>query len=194
MRAMTTGGDRTSGVLGSGLELRVDPEPVRPGHAVALGVGDDEAQRLFGFVRRLGLSDAQADDAVQEVLTRLLEQRQRGVVIANPQAWAFQAAYRLAMDQHRLRRRLAASRDVARAARRSPGRDFDTADRVAVWGEVDRLPERQRAVIYLRYRADLQFDEIGEAMGISASAARSHATQATATLRERLATRVEERA
>ena len=47
-----------------------------------------------------------------------------------------------------------------------------------------RLAKRQ--VVYLRYRSDLSFDQIGEALGITASAARSHATQAMATLRRRL--------
>ncbi len=62
----------------------------------------------------------------------------------------------------------------------------DNSDRIAVWGEVDRLPTRQRQVIYLRYRADLPFDDIGVVLGMTASAARSHATQATHTLRTRL--------
>ena len=62
----------------------------------------------------------------------------------------------------------------------------DVADRVAVWAEVDRLPLRQRQVIYLRYRSDLEHAEIGQVLGITASAARSHATQAIATLRGRL--------
>jgi DNA-directed RNA polymerase specialized sigma24 family protein len=40
--------------------------------------------------------------------------------------------------------------------------------------------------VYLRYRSDLDFEEIGQVLGITSSAARSHATQATATLRARL--------
>ena len=60
-------------------------------------------------------------------------------------------------------------------------------DRLVVWNEVDRLPERQRAVLYLRYRADLSFGTIGHVLGITASAARSHATQAVGTLRLALA-------
>jgi RNA polymerase sigma factor (sigma-70 family) len=62
-----------------------------------------------------------------------------------------------------------------------------TSDRLAVWGEVDKLPTRQRQVLYLRYRSDLSFEEIGEVLGITASAGRSHATQAVATLRRKLA-------
>ncbi|CAN0309129.1 unnamed protein product, partial [Phaeothamnion confervicola] len=59
-------------------------------------------------------------------------------------------------------------------------------ERQQVWSEVGRLPARQRAVLFLRFRADLAFDEIGMTLGITASAARSHCTQALATLRNRL--------
>ena len=39
--------------------------------AIVLDLERGEGQALFGFVRRLGLSDAQAADAVQDVLLRL---------------------------------------------------------------------------------------------------------------------------
>jgi RNA polymerase sigma-70 factor (ECF subfamily) len=144
-----------------------------------------EGQGLFGFVRRLGLSDEQADDAVQEVFSRLLAELRRDIAVANPRSWAYRSIYRLAMDEHRLRRRLAA---VTGALGRQPApSQGDVTDRIAVWGEVDLLPERQRHVIYLRYRSDLPFEEIGQVLGITSSAARSHATQAVATLRGRLA-------
>jgi len=148
-------------------------------------LADGDAQALFGFVRRLGLSDEHADDAVQEVFTRLLAEHRRGVVIANPRAWTYRSIYRLAMDQHRIRTRLAAV--VGALRHRSQRRSPDDADRIAVWSEVDRLPLRQRQVVYLRYRSDLEFEEIGQVLGITSSAARSHAAQATATLRARLA-------
>lgn len=141
-------------------------------------------QALFGFVCRQGLTPAEAQDAVQDVLLRLLLELRTGVAVHNPRAWAFRAVYRIAMDRHRLRTRLAAlaQRLEARAVDAPP----DASDRITVWAEVDRLPQRQRQVLYLRYRADLSFDEIGHAMGITASAARSHATQALARLRSRL--------
>jgi RNA polymerase sigma factor (sigma-70 family) len=148
-------------------------------------LADGDAQALFGFVRRLGLSDEQADDAVQEVFTRLLAEHRRGIVIANPRAWAYRSIYRLAMDQHRLRTRLRAV--VGALGIRTPRPPTDETDRIAVWGEVDRLPLRQRQVVYLRHRSDLGYEEIAQALGITASAARSHATQAMATLRTRLA-------
>jgi RNA polymerase sigma factor (sigma-70 family) len=154
---------------------------------IVLDLERRNGQALFGFVRRLGLSDAQAADSVQEVLLRLWAELVAGRSIEQPKAWAFRAIYRLAMDQHRLQRRIGAMAE--RLGRSDESRDhaaLDAGDRIAVWAEVARLPERQRHVLYLRYRADLTFEQVGSVMGITASAARSHATQATATLRRRL--------
>lgn len=167
-------------------------EPSRPAwNAVISDLELHDTQGLFGFVRRLGLTDEQADDAVQDVLLRLLDQLRDGTSILNPRAWAYRSIYRLAMDQHRLRRRLIGL--VGRLGEREAPRRPDLADRIAVWAEVDRLPERRRSVIYLRYRSDLAHEEIGQVLGITASAARSHATQAMDTLRHRLAGEIEER-
>ena len=52
------------------------------------------------------------------------------------------------------------------------------AERLSLWATVDRLPERQRAVVYLRYRADLSFEEIGAALDIRPVSARSHVSRA----------------
>ena len=157
--------------------------PVEVGAAIA-ELQSGEAQAMFGFARRQGLTDDQADDVVQEVFARLLREHRRGVVIANPRSWTYQTLYRLAMDQHRFRRRLTA---IVDALAHGPGsRRRDPDERIVVWTEVDRLPLRQRQVIYLRYRADLSFDEIGQVIGITSSAARSHATQAISRLRARL--------
>lgn len=164
-------------------------EPQRA--ATPTGLADADAQALFGFVRRLGLSDAQADDAVQETFVRLLSEQRRGILIANPRAWAFRSIYRLAMDEYRLVRRLRflVARLALRGGNATPP---DLTDRVAVWAEVDRLPQRQRQVIYLRYRADLAYEEIGQTLGITSSAARSHATQAIERLRAELAGSIDE--
>lgn len=155
-----------------------------------VGLADGDAQALFGFVRRLGLSDEQADDAVQETQARLLAEYRRGIAIANPRAWAFRSIYRLAMDEYRLRRRVGLLVRRLASRQRNPGGDL--ADRIAVWSEVDRLPARQRHVIYLRYRADLAYEEIGQTLGITASAARSHATQAVERLRAALESGIED--
>jgi RNA polymerase sigma factor (sigma-70 family) len=144
-----------------------------------------QGQALFGFVRRQGLTDTEAQDAVQDVLFRLWRELRAGAQIDNPRAWVYRSVYRIAMDHHRLRARISALTGRLKSSGIEPAPP-DIADRVAVWTEVDRLPPRQRHVLYLRYRADLSFDEIGHTLGITASAARSHATQGVATLRRRL--------
>ena len=154
---------------------------------VLLDLERTEGQALFGFAVRLGLSDVEAQDAVQESLLRLWAQLTIGTNIENPRGWIFRTIYRVAMDEHRLRRRATGLLDrIGRAVSRSaaPG-PVEPAD---VWDEVDHLSDRQRQVVYLRYQADLAFEEIGAVLGITAGAARSHATFAMAALRKRLST------
>ena len=149
------------------------------------------SQEMFGFARRLGLGDEEASDAVQETMLRLWRELDSGAQIADPDAWAFRTLYRLGIDSHRLTRRLQGL--VERMGDGLAGGrahlDGDPARRVevdAVWQAVDRLPERQRAVLYLRYRADLPYERIGLALGITPGAARGHASTGLGTLRRRL--------
>ena len=143
-------------------------------------------QPLFGFARRLGLSDDEAAEVVQDALLRLFRSLRiaGSLPIEDPTAWTFRAAYRLAMDRHRLRRRIQTISQRLRPA--DPPVPAQTDELIAVWAEVDRLPPGQRAVVYLRYRADLSFEAIGTILGIDASSARSQASRAIAHLRARL--------
>ena len=153
----------------------------------AAAVEDVHARRgreLFGLCRRLGLDEDEANDAVQETFLRMWNESSRGVAILDPDGWAFRVAYRLAMDHHRFVRLARSVTD--RLSTRPDREDVDPADRLSVWAAVDRLPPRQRAVLYLRYRADLSYDRIGTVMGITANGARNDASVATAALRRRL--------
>lgn len=139
-------------------------------------------RELRGYARHLGLTDDEAADAVQEVLLRLWVALDSGAAIAQPDAWAFKTLYRLCMDTHRWRRRARGLTDRLGLGLAVSTR-ADATDRIAVWTAAERLPERQRLAIYLRYRADLPFDEIGEILGVAAVSARSHVSRALATLR-----------
>jgi RNA polymerase sigma factor (sigma-70 family) len=89
------------------------------------------------------------------------------------------------MDKHRFRRRV---RALAERIGSQPARSsaYDQTDRMAVWQAVETLPERQRLAVYLRYRADLPFEEIGKILGIAAPSARSHVSRALDALRAQL--------
>jgi RNA polymerase sigma factor (sigma-70 family) len=140
---------------------------------------------LFDFARHLGLTDEQAADAVQEAFLRLWRELRAGVVIDKPLGWAYRTTYRLAMEQHRWRRQL--GRLLPRLAPpRTAYAGPESSDQVAVWAAVDGLPPRQRHVLYLRYAADMAFDQVAAVIGISPSAARTHASRGLATLRGQL--------
>ena len=147
----------------------------------------EHGDALFGFARRLGIDDDVAEDVVQEALIRLYDAFMAGRQIDDPRAWTFTVCYRLAMDEHRRRERAARLTPVADPSPSDADNPVTMIERRAVWSEVDKLPERQRSVLYLRYRADLPYEVIGRVLGITSSAARSHATQAMGTLRVRLA-------
>jgi RNA polymerase sigma factor (sigma-70 family) len=156
-----------------------DTDPLR---ATVVSLQADRGAELWGLARHLGLSTDEADDAVQETLVRLWATLRDGQHIERTDAWAFRALYRLAMDRHRLRRRV---RLLTERIGGQPGRSstIDHADRLAICEAVEGLPERQRISVYLRYRADLPYEEIGAILGIAAPSARSHVSRALDALR-----------
>jgi len=139
-------------------------------------------RELWGLARRLGATDEQAADVVQEVHLRLWHEFQRGAVIDDIDAWAFRVAYRLVMDQHRIGRRVQGIFDRLVAGRAQPVVHL-VEDAISLWPLVDRLPARERVTLYLRYRADLSFEQIGQVMGITTASARTYGSRGIERLR-----------
>ncbi len=178
--------DLTSLLHAPSIATEVPVTRARPLDAsVVADVHDRRGRELFGLCRRLGLDEDEANDAVQEAFLRMWTESSRGTVILDPEGWAFRVTYRLAMDHHRLGRLAHALADRLSDVRVRD--EIDPADRMAVWAAVDKLAPRQRAVLYLRYRADLSYERIAAIMEITANGARNDASAATATLRRRLA-------
>jgi RNA polymerase sigma factor (sigma-70 family) len=167
------------------ITTQVPATRARPLEASAVAdVHDRRGRELFGLCRRLGLDDDEANDAVQEAFLRMWSESSRGTVISDPEGWAFRVTYRIAMDHHRLGRLVHSLGDRLSAV--APREELDPADRLSVWAAVDKLPPRQRAVLYLRYRADLSYERIAVVMGITANGARNDSSAAVASLRKRL--------
>jgi RNA polymerase sigma-70 factor (ECF subfamily) len=139
-------------------------------------------RELWGLARRLGASDEQAADVVQEVHLRLWRELSSGTYVEDIDAWVFRVAYRLVMDQHRLGRRV---RELVGRLTAGQVESVSHAldERLSLWPLVDRLPTRERATLYLRYRADLSFEQVGEVMGITAASARTYASRGVERLR-----------
>jgi RNA polymerase sigma-70 factor, ECF subfamily len=161
-----------------------EPGLVRHADEVVERVDVGHGQNLFGLARRAGLDDQAAEDAVQETLVRLWLEVRSGTDVLDPPAWSFRTLYRIAMDQHRVRRRL--REIVERMGRRPPPPTRDLVQQMSIWSVVDRLPLRQRQVVYLRYRADMTFEQIALVMAITPSGARAHSAKANANLRRSL--------
>jgi RNA polymerase sigma-70 factor (ECF subfamily) len=165
---------------------RFSPANIRTADEVVERIDLRHGQNLFGLARRAGLDDQTAEDAVQETLVRLWLEVRSGTDILDPPAWSFRTLYRIAMDQHRLRHRVREL--VERVGRRPPPPTTDAVQQMTIWSLVDRLPLRQRQVMYLRYRADMTFEQIALVMTITPSGARANAAKASASLRHSLGT------
>nr|MBA2632899.1 sigma-70 family RNA polymerase sigma factor [Chloroflexota bacterium] len=132
------------------------------------------------YGHRLGLDLTQSEDVAQEAFARLLRLR-LGQRPDHPPGWLFRVVRNLAVDSHRRQRRVVV-RDIGPAS--SEASTPDASERVWVWDAVDRLPERQREAVYLRYRAGLDYATIATILGITESGARANAFKGIEALRE----------
>jgi RNA polymerase sigma factor (sigma-70 family) len=100
-----------------------------------------------------------------------------------PGAWARRVTMNLAIDASR---RVRTERRMnSRLAATDSAQTDDTTDET-FWAEVRRLPERQRAVVALRYVDDMSLEDIGRTMGISVGTVKSALFMARRTLADRL--------
>jgi RNA polymerase sigma factor (sigma-70 family) len=132
---------------------------------------------LAFLVRRLGRD--RAEDAFQETFLRALRAYGRLAHGEHLRAWAYTIASRVALDELRRRRP---------AARVGAGADADAAvDELPAYAQLEHLasdlPPTERAAVVLRYGYDLEYAEIGAALGSNAEAARQAASSGVRRLR-----------
>jgi RNA polymerase sigma-70 factor (sigma-E family) len=145
------------------------------------------------LVGALGLhcGDARvAEELTQEALARVWERWPTVRAADSPDAWTFRVAFNLAGSRYR--RRQAEQRAYGRmGVRRDDDHAPDAADSITVRDAVASLPPRQRAVIVLRYFADLSVDDTASAMGCAPGTVKSLTSRAIDGLRARLGDVVE---
>ena len=112
----------------------------------------------------------EADDCFQETFMSALRAYPRLPRGSNLRAWVMTIAHRKAIDAHRARARRPLPVDEVpdAAATDPPGSNGEPA----LWSEVRRLPEKQRAAVLHRFAADLAYADIGRVMGCTEEAAR----------------------
>ena len=144
------------------------------------------ADVLRFLVAAVGRHDA--DDAFQETFLSALRAYPRLRPDSNLRGWVLTIAHRKALDVHRARERrplpVADLDDRPGAAAAAPDTDGTDGTGGDHWERVRALPPRQRAVLTLRYAADLTHAEIALALGCSEVAARRAAADGLKALRK----------
>lgn len=131
-----------------------------------------------------------ADEVFQETMLAALRAYPE---LRDPRAvrrWLCSIAIRKAIDAHRATARRASPIDHAELVAVADDSAVPETDPIAdavLWDRVRVLPPKQRAAVTLRYLADLSHAEIGDALDISADAARRNVFEALAQLRTAVA-------
>jgi len=137
---------------------------------------EQHRDEVFAFlVRQLGRE--RAEDAFQETFFRALRAYPDLRHGEHLRAWAFTIARRIAIDEHR---------------RVQPGGgvpDLSSEDERPAFAELEhlaeQLPPTERAAVVLRYGYDLDYADIGAALGSNATAARQAASAGIRRLRRK---------
>jgi RNA polymerase sigma-70 factor, ECF subfamily len=151
---------------------------------------DAHAGALYQFLLALTLGEAETRDALQEVFLKLAVRPPDAGAPRDERAFLRRTAFNVAMDIHR--RRSAGAR-AAQAFAREPAPLFDTApdpDEEAFRSEtvaaLATLPPEQRAVVHLKLRERLTFQEIADTLDIPPDTAASRYRYGIEKLRRQL--------
>jgi RNA polymerase sigma-70 factor (sigma-E family) len=147
--------------------------------------------RLFRTAYALTADVSAAEELLQATLVKVYLHWNRVTRAELPDAYVRRMMVNQAASSWRS---LARRTEVATADLASRGRDhdseFDTGVvvRDELWKGIQRLPVRQRAVVFLRYFEGLSEAEIASTLGIAPGTVKSQASAALAKLRRALAT------
>lgn len=138
----------------------------------------EEQQRSVLAQLRGMLGRDAAEDAFQETFLRALRAYPTLNHGRHLRAWVLAIARNVAVDV--LRKRRTTSADVP---------DLESVDEPLPYEELRRitaeLPQKERAAVFLRYGYDLSYEDIGNALGSSAEAARQAASSGVRRLRKK---------
>ena len=158
-------------------------------HRIALLLAK-HGEELARHIRRIVRDDDTAQDLLQETMLRAWKAVDRLTEGSNERAWLYRIATNASLNHQRSRsrERAALARHAAElaAARDAADGRLGDADRVELWAEVARLPERQRLALSLRMADELDYEEIAARIGGTAAAARANVYQATRRLKAKV--------
>lgn len=140
----------------------------------------DQGAGLTRFAYLLCGDRGLAEDLVQETYLALYRRFGDMLTVAAPVAYARRAI----VNAHISRSRVRAAHEVVRAdLPDAAAEDGDGGEQDVMWRLLAGLPARQRAVLVLRFYADLSEAEIAATLGCRPGTVRSLATRAFAAIR-----------
>lgn len=141
---------------------------------------------LSAFANRLLGSRSDAEEIVQECLTRVWSHAPRWDPEGNARAWIYRIAHNLSVDRLRARRpTVDIENHEFEDGNPTPEQALSNERaRVGVHDAVAALPERQRIAISLFHLKDMTADEVADTMEISVDALESLLRRARAKLKE----------
>jgi RNA polymerase sigma factor (sigma-70 family) len=138
---------------------------------------EQHREEIYAFLRRR-LGDDRVEDAFQETFLRALRAYPRLEHGEHLRAWIYTIAGRIAIDEHRRTPPVAAELPELTSADGRPA--YAALEHLA-----SDLPPTERAAVVLRYGYDLDYADIGAALGSNATAARQAASAGIRRLRRK---------
>jgi RNA polymerase sigma-70 factor (ECF subfamily) len=167
----------------------------REGDAAAFdGLFRRWAAPLLRYLERMVRDAAIAEELVQEVFLRVHRVRDRYAPEARFSTWLYRIATNLALNELRRPRRRDPHRGIHEVHGRALAAEGPAADDVvharrlgeAALRELEELPERQRAALWLSAVEGLAYSEVAVALDVSEKAVKALVHRARSALVERL--------
>lgn len=145
--------------------------------------------KLYRLAKRLLVSREEAEDATQEILMKLWSKKKVMNSYNNVEAYAMMMTKNFCLD--RLKSKQAGNLKLVHSNYKDENvslqKQLEVSDSL-IWIEkiMEELPEQQKMILQLRDVEQYEYDEIGELMGMSATAIRVALSRARKTVREKL--------
>jgi RNA polymerase sigma-70 factor (ECF subfamily) len=145
--------------------------------------------RVFRLAKRLLVSTEEAEDATQEVLVKLWNNKTRLETYTSVEALAMTITKNYCLDQLKSKRASEMRIVHSNYTDREPGLQQQAEDRDSwEWVEkiITKLPEQQKLILQMRDVEQYEFEEIAKIMDMNETAVRVALSRARKTLREEL--------
>jgi RNA polymerase sigma-70 factor (ECF subfamily) len=142
--------------------------------------------RVYNFCRALLSHEADAQDACQEVFLTVLRRREDLPGIREPGPWLMKVARLTCLYVRRKRLRAEPGDPDEQEAQEmgEVGEPLQREELGRIWGSLEKLPERYRAVLALHFQQGMSHEELAEVLDVSRGTVRVLLHRAIARLRQ----------